>query len=302
MDRRTFIAGLGAAVTLAPRFTLRTLHAAAAAHPALTTVNRAFLASPQQVREWHAIKDSKGGPTIAGSPSWLNYLDLLERELRQSGVVDVFRNPWTYKRWFTTEWPDDSKWSLTVGGKKITVANYGANSGLTPDNGATGELVLYTEGMPAEALRGKIAVVVKPGPETLPPITGDYEYLASADTFENPAVPSSEQLGVNPFRLMGLTTALQPMVDGGALGAIIVMPFSNDVVAGLYTFGVPPLHQMPTLYLDRDAGAAVVTAAAARSGPTSGSSPAQSRVKHTSCSAICQGRTTAPRVIHRCCS
>ena len=147
--------------------------------------------------------------------------------------------------------------------KKIKVASYGANSGATPDAGATAELVLYREGMPAEALRGKIAVIVKPGPETLPPMTGDYEYLSNADTFADPAAPASELLAVNPFRLMGLTTAQAPLIAAGAVGAIIVMPFSYDIVAGLYTFGVPEIHQMPTLYLDREAGASVIDAATA---------------------------------------
>ena len=48
---------------------------------------------------------------------------------------------------------------------------------------------------------------------------------------------------VNPFRLMALTTAQAPLIAAGAVGAIIVMPFSDDVVVGLYTFGVPAIHQ-----------------------------------------------------------
>ena len=85
----------------------------------------------------------------------------------------------------------------------------------------------------------------------------------NADTFENPAAPAGELLSVNPFRLMGLTTAQQSLIAGGAVGAIIVMPFSHDIVAGLYTFGVPEIHQMPTCILDREAGASVIHAATA---------------------------------------
>ena len=40
-----------------------------------------------------------------------------------------------------------------------------------------------------------------------------------------------------------------------------MMPLPFDGVKGLYTFGVPALHQMPTLYLDRDTGAEVAAAA-----------------------------------------
>ena len=63
-------------------------------------------------------------------------------------------------------------------GKKIHVANYGCNSGHTPENGATGELVVYKDGMPDEALRGKIAVIVKAPSPGLSAGPDDYEYLS----------------------------------------------------------------------------------------------------------------------------
>jgi hypothetical protein len=260
INRRRFLAGLGATV-VAPRFSLSALHAQMPMKSPLMAPDPRWVVTSQEVRDWHAVKDSKGGPTIAGSPSWHNYVDFLESELRKAGAVDIFRHPFSYTRWSTSEWPDDSKWSLQIDSRKLKVASYGANSGRTPDGGATADLVIYRDGMKADELRGKIAVLVKPDPSTLPPMTGDYEYLANADTFENPLQPSSELLAVNPFRLMGLTTAQQPLIDAGAAGAVIVMPFPYDVVAGLYTFGVPALHQMPTLYLDREVGAEVVAAA-----------------------------------------
>src|SRR5947209_35068 len=119
MERRTFIRGLGAAVSLAPGITLTPARAEGAANPALTNIDRKHLPTPREVQAWHAIKDSKGGPTLSGSPSWQNYLQLLEKEWRAAGVVDIFRNPFTYTRWHTTEFPDDSNWSLHVEGKKI---------------------------------------------------------------------------------------------------------------------------------------------------------------------------------------
>ena len=98
---------------------------------------------------------------MTGSPSWKNYVEFAEKSWREAGVVDIFRNSFTFTRWSTTEYPDDSNWSLHVDGKKIKVASYGCNSGQTPAEGVTGELVVYKEGMPAGALRGKIAIVVK---------------------------------------------------------------------------------------------------------------------------------------------
>src|SRR5215831_19276394 len=146
IERRGFLKGMGTAVALAPGIRLRAAKTDGRAHPALTRVNREFLPTAAEVRSWHAIKDSKGGPTLTGSPSWHNYLEMLEKEWRTLGVTDIFRNPIRYTRWYTTEFPDDSNWSLRVGQTKIRVANYGCNAGQTPSQGVTGRLVVYAPG------------------------------------------------------------------------------------------------------------------------------------------------------------
>lgn len=264
MNRRAFLHGFGAAVTLAPGISLR---AASTGSSFLTRPNPKLMVSEKEIHAWHAAKDSKGGPTMAGSPSWHNYLDLLEKNFRDSGVVDIFRNPIPYTRWYTTEYPDDSNWSLHLDGQKIKVASYGCNSGHTPDVGVTGELVVYKHGMPAEALRGKIAIVEKAlsaeasAASGVGTATGDYEYLSNPETFPNPDIPRSEESGLSPFPIMGLGPAQKPLIDAGAAGALIVMPLSYEALAGTYTFGVPALHQMPSLYLDREIGARVIEAA-----------------------------------------
>lgn len=250
-ERRAFIQGLSAA--LAPGIRLRAA-ASDSTHPALTKVNRKFLPSAAKVHSWHAIKDSKGGPTLTGSPSWHNYLEMLEREWRVLGVTGIFRNPIRYTRWYTTEFPDDSNWSLQVDGKKIRVANYGCNSGHTPDQGVTGALVIYKSGMAAEALRGRIAIIVKDPSPGLSRGADDYEYLSNPDTFSSPLKPYDDEAALSPFPIMGLGAALEPLVKAGAAGAVIVMSLPYAATTGLYTFGVPALHQMPTLYLDRDTG------------------------------------------------
>jgi hypothetical protein len=261
MKRRTFITGLGASVSLAPGFAFAPAREEGSSNPNLTKVNPKFLVSPKEVHAWHAVKDSKGGPTMTGSPSWKNYLEFAEKNWRESGVVDIFRNPFTFTRWSTTEFPDDSNWSLHVGGKKIKVASYGCNSGKTPDDGVTGGLVVYKEGMPADALRGKIAIVVKAPGRGGSSGTDDYEYLSNPETFPNPLVPRSEEGPLSPFPIMGLGPAQKALIDAGAVGALIVMPLSYDALSGVYTFGVPALHDIPSLYLDRDTGAQIIEAA-----------------------------------------
>ena len=260
MKRRAFIRGLGAAVSLAPGVTLRAA-SGDSLNPQLTKINPKFLVNPQQVHAWHVAKDSKGGPTMSGSSSWRNYLDLVEKELRTAGVVDLFHNPWTYTRWYTTEFPDDSNWSLHVDNKKIRVASYGCNSGRTPDSGIAGEMVVYKPGMPAEALRGKIAIVFKERGAGGSRGTDDYEYLSNPETFANPLLPRAEEAPLSPFPIMGLGEAEQALTKAGALGALLVLPLSYDALSGVYTFGVPKLHDLPTLYLDRDTGAQMAEAA-----------------------------------------
>jgi hypothetical protein len=260
-SRRTFIRQLGAGVVLAPGLRLEGFVADATPNGALTTIDRRRLPTSDQVRAWHAAKDSKGGPTMTGSPSWQNYLQLLEREWRDSGVVDIFRNTFPFTRWHTTEFPDDSNWSLHVDGKKIAVASYGCNSGTTPAAGVTGSLVIYKAGMSDAELAGKIAIVVKERGAGGSNGSDDYEFLSDANTFPNPLRPRAEEGALSPFPIMGLGTALAPLVKAGAAGAVIVMPLSFDALKGVYTFGVPALHQMPTLYLDRETGASIVAAA-----------------------------------------
>jgi hypothetical protein len=261
ITRRTFIEEIGTAVALAPGIRLRAAQAGSRGHPALIRVDRTFLPSAEQVRTWHAIKDSKGGPTLTGSPSWHNYLEMLEKEWQVAGVTDIFRNPISYTRWYTTEFPDDSNWSLDVDGKKMLVANYGCNSGQTPGGGVTGPLVVYKAGMPDEALRGKIAIIVKDPSPGLSVGLDDYEYLSNPDTFVNPLKPYDDQKALSPFPIMGLGAALGPLLSAGAAGAIVAMSLPYEATAGLYTFPVPALHQMPTLYVDRDTGAEVAAAA-----------------------------------------
>jgi hypothetical protein len=279
IERRTFLRGLGAAIALAPGVSL--LPASAASRrgdPRLTQVDRSVLVGPDLAREWHAVKDSVGGPTIAGSPSWRSYLELLERELRACGVVDVFRNPWRYTRWSTTEWPDDSGWSLRIRDAQVRVASYGCNSGSTPESGVEGELVLYEPGLSERALRGKIAVVVRqppvgPVPRADAPAsasapragaaarTGDYEFLADPETFPDPLEPRAESAPLSPFGQMGLGADREVLERAGAVGALLVLGLSYDALSGVYTFPVPPLHQLPTLYLDRETAAPVIEAA-----------------------------------------
>ena len=64
----------------------------------LTTINSAFMITPDEAQEWHVLKD-KGGPTFSGNESWRSYMAFLEMKLKNCGVVDISKNKWTYERW-----------------------------------------------------------------------------------------------------------------------------------------------------------------------------------------------------------
>ncbi|HEY1602362.1 MAG TPA: hypothetical protein VGG64_22360 [Pirellulales bacterium] len=270
MKRRTFVRGLGAGIALGPAaFSASAANALGpeAVSPHLTRIHQPFLITAKEAQAWHVAKDSLGGPTLAGSPSWKNFLEITERELRARGVTDVFRNAWTYDRWFTSDWPDDTNWTLTIDGKKIRVASYGANSGMTAAAGVTGALVAYRQGMSGEALKGKI-VVIPPGPpfwevrgaRAASPF-GDYEYLSEAETFPNPLVPNSAGIGSSPFGRMNVQGHADELQKAGAAGMLWVVDLSYEALAGTYNFPVPARYNLPTLLLDREAGAEAIAAA-----------------------------------------
>jgi hypothetical protein len=214
-----------------------------------------------QVQKWHAAKDA-GGPALSGNASWRTFVGLIETELKALGAVDINRNTFTYDRWSTSEWPDTSQWSLVSDGKPVRVASYGANSGTTPPDGVTANLVFYDPASPPASLDGRIVVFqLERETETTPDdrrvyeYPGDYLFLSDPETFPDPRVPRKANMTVSARSEMRQATSFIPMLTKGkAAGAVFVFDASHDRLAGLYTFGVPAVHQMPTLYVGRAAG------------------------------------------------
>lgn len=234
----------------------------------LNHINPDFMVTPDEAYEWHVHKDS-GGPTYAGSQSWLSFLDFCEKELREYGVVDIQRNEWTYDRWHTSDWPDDTNWTLTSDGRPVVVAHYGAYSGSTPPEGVTAEMVYYDAANPPESIEGKI-VVIETAPHPKPPYDekyrrwftiNDYEYQSDADTFPEMFTPvaPSETISLDVWWELRQTIYFRKILaEGKAAGALVVFNMSYDRTAGLYSFLVPTLYDVPTLYLDRTNGADVI--------------------------------------------
>ena len=236
----------------------------------LNHINPDFLLAPTEAYNWHAAKDALG-PAFAGNASWQVFMTVVEAKLREYGAVDITRNAWTYDRWHTTEWPDDSNWSLVSDGDPVHVASYGAYSGSTGGDGVTAELIFYDATAPPASIEGKIAVFqtvredpLNPPENTVYAYPGDYEYLSDPQTFRDPRRPRLESNSVSVFpELRQVRQFIEVLREGRAAGGIFVIDASYKRLAGLYTFGVPALYDAPSLYLGREAGRKVIADAKA---------------------------------------
>ncbi len=235
---------------------------------ALTTVNSDLMITPGEAYAWHEYKD-RFGPTYSGNKSWHKFLTFTEKKLQGLGVMDITKNKWTYDRWHTSEWPNDSNWSLTSDGRPVKVAHYAAYSGSTTAEGITRELVLFNPKAPMSSYAGKI-VVVPVAPHPKPPLNdkykkwftiNDYEYLSSPQEFP----PMFTQVSANQsvaydvwWQLRQYIKISMILAKAKAAGGLVVFNMGYDRLAGLYTFPILKRFNTPTLYLDRNAGAQVI--------------------------------------------
>lgn len=230
---------------------------------ALTRVNPDWIVSESEAVAWHREKD-RYGPAITGSPSWLQFMASVEDRLRHAGVVDIQRNEWTFPRWHTTDWPDDSGWSLEIDGRPIRVASFGANSGDTGPDGMTAPLLLYDPRSPAADMAGRIVVLpVRVDESNIEQLAGyDFEFRSAPASYPQPGglVPNGQ--GTQGFRIFAQLLQARKLIDRAvearAAGALVVFDSGRELAAGLYTFPTPALYDMPTLLLDRSAGAQVI--------------------------------------------
>jgi hypothetical protein len=231
----------------------------------LNQIHKAYLITPKEAKAWHALKD-KFGPTFSGNASWKNYLEFIETKLKAYGAVDITRNAFTYDRWHTSEWPDDSKWSLVSDNRKIKVASYGAYSGSTPEAGITAELVYYDAANPPQDISGKI-VILKPrfSRQMQEEVMGnDYEYAGVEDSWPVGGKPVPTDLNYKVAasiiwsQLPQVGALVRTAITGKAAGLLLVFDAGFEAMAGMYTFPCPELYNAPTLYLDRETGAAVI--------------------------------------------
>ncbi|HJO02414.1 MAG TPA: hypothetical protein QGG47_00415 [Acidobacteriota bacterium] len=229
-----------------------------------TNIDPEWAVTADEGYEWALVK-SANLPAMNGSPEWVNYTTFLEEGLREFGVVDMHRNSWMYDRWHTTK--DSSGWSLVSDGTPVRVAHYAANSGNTGPEGITAEMIYYDHDNPPDSIAGKIVVIpTRPHPE--PPYDdeyiinftfNDYEWRANDDTYWELFEFVPPEFSITFDIWWQLRQSLWRIaVDGGAAGHVIVYDMAFERTEGLYTFGVPPLHESPGVILSSEDGAKVL--------------------------------------------
>src|SRR5205823_1763662 len=132
--------------------------------PRLTAVDHAAVITAAEIQNWLDRKDS-WGPAYTGGPGWKRFMELIHAELKSMGLVNLVDRSFSYTRWYTTEFPDKTGWSLASDGAPVEVASYGTQSGSTGPGGITAPMILYDltvpvgQRPPLAALAGRIVVV-----------------------------------------------------------------------------------------------------------------------------------------------
>ncbi len=272
-----------------------------AVNAALTTINPAFMITPDVALAWNTFK-SEGGPTYAGSPSGVRYANFLISTAQELGLVDIDYVDIPYQRYVVNDWPDKGTHTFGSGieiEKLVSdgvgvpvVASYGMTSGFTPPGGITAPMIYYDPANPPTdaQIHGKILVAkAVPYPAAVPNSNGPYAYSSNtlgsyAETdyiyrspgkWADPYKPisakvSSSQWGRWNFSQLG--TYETPAIRAGAVGIVFVYDLSPGMALGMTersvysSSGSGPTTvyvNVPTLTLDRVNGAKVLADAQA---------------------------------------
>lgn len=246
-------------------------HTANAVDARIATIDKSLVISPTESTTWFQTK-AGWGATYTGSAAWKSYMAFIEARLEEYGATHITRARFPYERWYTTEYPDKSGWSLTSDGTAVDVASYATQSGSTGPNGVTAPMILLDLSAPAASrptaaqMAGKI-VVVKQAPYTY---TGgsagytDYEFRTNDDQFLAPFTavdPTYEASYRNRHQYGQMGTTINSFFRGTTnkpLGHVVVMDMPPGAAQGGRQHGTPNRYEVPGVLLDKVNGAKVV--------------------------------------------
>lgn len=242
--------------------------------PAIETIDDDLMVTSEEATAWFERKAS-WGPTYTGSPAWMSFMEMIEDELRKDGAVDIVKNRFPFERWYTTEYPDNSGWSLTSDGRPVDVASYATQSGSTGPEGVTADMILYDLSLPEDErpsideLADKI-VVIKQAPYVGDGVTGsysDYEYRTNNDTFLDAGVPVDPTYeggyrNRDQYGAMG-SIIEDVLVPSKALAHVVVLDMPPGAAVAGRQHGTPERYEVPGVLLDAVAGEQVIEDASA---------------------------------------
>jgi hypothetical protein len=206
--------------------------------------------SAGQLRDWQIDLDRRG-LRATGSAAHEEYVDELARRLRTAGVKDVRFEALPMRRWTARRWSIDLIGGPSAG--PVSTAAYVPYSGSTPAAGITAELVT----LPADkaedgTLAGKIVLFEVP---TIKLTMGFFQKQALF-AYDPEKSLSAQTPYIRLHNEISLVDAARKRIEAaGAVGAIAVLDAAPEEARGAYLPYDGTLHNMPALFVDRDAGA-----------------------------------------------
>ena len=251
----------------------------AAPNPNLTTINPAFMLTPEEAQEWYGFKDLSNQSDFDG-PSWRSYVDFLYGKLIEYGAADFIEIHRTYNLPAYNDWlVSKSPLELTINNNNVAVsipvASYTSNSGSTKDmpGGVLTAAMLYydsTQGAPAPgAWAGKIVVLkTRPQPPAIPYFQSYLDnFTASSYDYRMDSYALSGMFELVPFGIINSFNTLYQLaeqttfrdwaISGQAAAMVIVSDLPWDTAVGLNHYAEE--FSVPSLFLDAVNGATAIS-------------------------------------------
>jgi PA domain len=205
--------------------------------------------SADQLREWQVDLDRRG-LRATGSAAHEGYVDELARRLRAAGVKKVHFEALPMRLWTARRWSLDV---VDAPGGSVPAAAYVPYSGSTPTAGVTAELV----SLPADkALDGTLAGKIVVFDLTSIKLPMGYFQKQALFSYDPQNTLSPQTPYIRPHNEIGLIDAFRKRAEAaGAAGAIAVLDAAPEDARGAYYPYDATLHNIPALFVDREAGA-----------------------------------------------
>jgi hypothetical protein len=212
----------------------------------------------KQLRDWQVDLDHRG-LRATGSAAHEGYVDELARRLRAAGVKDVRFEALPMRRWTAEHWSLDIVDGAQPGSLSgsqpgaVPVAAYVPYSGDTPATGVTAPLITLPKDKAQDGtLAGKIVVFDLPKI----PLTMGYFMKQALFSYDPQNTLTAQTPYERPHNGIGLVDGFRKRVEAaGAAGAIVVLDASPADARGAYYPYDAVFHQVPMLFVDREAGA-----------------------------------------------